>query len=164
MRRLALVGALLMSAGCDLFGNPPVKCEPTTFAVDEKRTVGLRGCEFPAEYLFTIARAPRVDPTRSTATDAALIGGRVTVTQGNPAILICASVDEECLEGTPQITTTIRGDGALAYQGFYALDNIPKLGGGDTFTAKGTLVTETYGPGNSCDVALDLKLNCEKAQ
>ncbi len=178
--RLVVAGGLLVAgAGCSLFANPPVECDPNREAVVQlEQTVsparaGLP-CAFVDPYPFTVAYAPRVDrlalaesaPGTPASADSVLIGGAVKVTQSSAATRLCASVEDACANGgAPEIATTIRGDGSLAYQGLFSVDALGVvLNPGDSYSWTGVVATEIFGPGNSCPVKGSVTLTCQKPQ
>lgn len=170
--RLVVAGGLLCAgSGCNLFVNPPVECDPNRVPVvslTQTVTPSRAGlpCLFVDPYPFTVAYSPKVDVLRSTVEDTSLVGGGVRVVQSSAATRLCATVEDACANGgAPEIATTIRADGSLAYQGLFSVDALGVvLQAGDTYEWTGVVATEIFGPGSSCPVSGVVSLTCQKPQ
>ena len=159
---LALL-TLLCACG-EPFLNPPVVCPVRTFAftlISSPPRVG-QPCNF-GDYPFSIASAPRADTFRDPdAKDYALARGRVTVTAGSTAVLLCAGSGQSiCMGGTPEITTVISDTGVLSYQGVFTTQGLSPLQPGGMIRGGGPLVFENYGPGNQCTIDSTYDFSCQ---
>lgn len=164
-------GLLLVGSGCNLFPNPPVKCDPDRAAVvtlTQTVTPSRAGlpCLFVDPYPFTVAYSPKVDVERSKLEDATLVGGGVRVVQSSAATRLCPSVEDACANGgAPEIAVTVRGDGSISYQGLFSVDALGVvLQAGDTFEWEGVVATEIFAPGSSCPISGVVRLTCQKPQ
>jgi hypothetical protein len=168
MRRLALLLLTSMSAGCQAFLNPPVVCQDNTFTYKQTSTPARTGapCVFP-DLSYNVAYAPQVDQTRVTSDTAylTLAGGQVTVTGGNAAVFVCPGTDGTCTPDSQTADVVISPRGVLSYQVLMIMEGLaPVLRPGDTYSSQGVLVSESFGPGNSCNVLGTFELTCKKPE
>lgn len=159
---LLAVAALLSGCG-EPFLNPAVACPLRTLAFGQTTSPSRAGqaCSF-GEYPFTIAYAPTVDTLRDPrASDYSLVRGRVSVTALNYAVLLCAgSAQQVCMGGVSQLAVTIGDNGQLAYQAVFGTDGLNLMPGG-SFKGRTPLVSETFGPGNTCQIDADVDFSCQ---
>ncbi len=170
--RVLLIGSLWLLVGCDSFLVPPVAC-PTRQLINLRQTVtlatGTRFCT-SVDTAFAVSYAPRFDrtvlgqdgqPANGPDDDAQLIGTRVRVSRGVAATFLCSAPSGDCGDRVPEYQTRIGTDGRLAYQGLFSLEGFDlALSGGDQFTWEGTVLTESFGPGNSCEVTGRVEVSC----
>lgn len=168
MRR-ALIGcwAVVMLVGCgDLFLNPPVECPARSIDITLTTTPLRSGqpCIF-GDFPFSVAYGPKVDIEKDpNARDYALVGGRVTLTAGSSAVRLCAgSAEPICTDGQSELTATIGATGVLSYQGILSTELLtPPLQPGGSYKGTSTLVTENFGPGNTCAVSATFDFSCQQ--
>lgn len=172
------MSAAVLLIGCDVFVSPKVRCDeyslsaltqpdrPITITLSQTNVAAGMRCVFP-ELSFTVSHSPRIDvvdpgsPTKPpNQTDLSLVGGKVFVAQADSSVLLCPGVGEPCTPdtgGAAAITVVIDKFGALSYRGTTAGVVLQE---GGSYTATGVLVTENYGPGNTCPVYEDFSFTC----
>lgn len=160
--------ASVMLIGCDVFVTPKVLCDQTTIRSHVTRIANVAGpagrCVF-FESFFTVNHTPRVDPLQSPIqTDVSLVGAKVFVAQATPAVLLCAGLGaaqpggDPCVTGEASITAVVGRFGQVSYRG--VIEGVVLQPEGN-YVNTGLLATENYGPGNSCDVRVDLDFECK---
>lgn len=174
MKLLAFLAGLPLVCSCGEVVAPKVKCpaDRVLIQLTQSASVPRAGlpCVFADPYPFTVSYAPEpeggeTDAGVSPASLARLVGQNVTITQGSAATRVCAEVAEVCKDGTSSVQTKISSTGMLAYQGLFSLEPLGvTLNAGDTLKWEGTVVTESFGPSNTCPWKAVVQLTCQKAQ
>lgn len=169
---LMLIGAMLVLSSCDLFVPPKVACDTVILTAGLSSQATRKGipCAF-GDLAWQVAHAPKVDETwakeNGGSGNKSLAGMPVTVTGVGAGL--CEGVpewlpeDQECnviADTTEKLDTHVDSMGLLTYRtvmsGFL-------VGEGEEVTISGVIVNEVYGPGNQCNIEVQVTASCATA-
>ena len=167
MRLVAALATAVVFLSCDNFAPPKVACDTVTVSANyqlQAPRAGV-GCSFAEIVYITVAHSPTVDATwaknNGNIGDLTLANSLVDVEGGSAAIQVCGGPDCDPTTSSSTATARIDSHGSLIYSLAVNLDKLGAIvGPGGSAHVQGVAATEEYGPGNACEVTLDLQTSC----
>jgi hypothetical protein len=152
---LALCALAVGLGGCEPV-PPAVACDGLSLVVGEKRTTAEGACSFPEAFVFNVAHTLKAVDGETPASvytqipvQLSRLGGVITLCEG----LSCSPTEAELALRTDTL-------GMVRYSVRVDVLALGIPGAGGSTSVKADVVRETYGPGNSCPINLQLDLQC----